>query len=196
VVGVADDVLLGSRSLNDCGVSLETMQVGDTLTFELVMGPKGYYANNIEVSHVGKRVIGTLKKIHGGNGFCSVEGVADDVLLGKRSLSDGGVNLEEMQLGDNITFEMAAGPKGYHAMNIQKDDVGKRVTGKLKRIHGGNGFCSVEGVAGDVLLGVRSLSDSGINLETMQLGDALSFEMARGPKGYHATNIEQEPELG
>jgi len=191
VDGVADDVLLGSRSLKDCGLNLQALQLGDSLTFEIAMGAKGYHAINIQENHVGRRVIGKLKKIHGDNGFCSVEGVADDVLLGSRTLKDCGVNLQAMQLGDSLTFEIAMGPKGYHAIDIQESNVGKRVIGKLKKIHGGNGFCSVKDVAGDVLLGSRSLNDCGVNL---QLGDYLSFEIAMGAKGFHAIDIQQEPE--
>merc|ERR1711924_554331 len=171
--------------------------MGDRFTFEIAAGPKGYHAVNIQKSrgngNVGtKQVVGTLKRIHGGNGFCSVEGVDGDVLLGSRSLQDGGINLEAMQIGDNLTFELARGPKGYNAINIQESLVGKRVVGKLKKIHGKNGFCSVEGLADDVLLGSRTLGDCGLDLATMKVGDAFSFEMVFGSKGYCATDIQRE----
>jgi len=182
VDGLADDILLGSRSLQESGVNLQAMQVGDSLSFEIAMGPKGYHAINI-----GRRVVGTLKKIHGDNGFCSVDGVADDVLLGSRSLKECDINLQAMQVGESLSFEIAMGPKGYHAINI-----GKRVAGTLKKIHGDKGFCSVDGVSHDVLLGSRSLSECGISLQEIQLGDNLTFELAMGPKGYHAINIQRE----
>jgi cold shock CspA family protein len=194
VEGVPDDVLVGSRSLKDCGIDLETIEVGEFLTFEMAMGPKGYHAIDIQQHavkrHGGKRVVGMLKKVNRDNGFCSVEGVAEDVLLGSRSLNESGVNLETLLIGDFLTFEMAMGPKGYNATNIRRS---KRFNGRLKTIQGSMGFCTVDGVSGDVLLGQRSLSDSGVYLESLQIGDTLSFEMARGPKGYHAINIEQGP---
>jgi len=201
VPGVAIDVLLGSRSLLEAGVNLAMLQVGENLTFELSEGPKGYHAVNIQQARQqvanhgwsngsGNRVVGTLQKSHGANGFCSVDGVADDVLLGSRSLAMAGLSLATMQVGDKLSFDLEVGPKGYHAINIQESPVGKRVVGKLKKIHGGNGFCSVEDVAEDVLLGSRSLSECGVDLQAMQIGDSLSFEMAMGPKGYSAIHIQ------
>jgi len=204
VEGVTNDVLLGGKNLAEAGLNLQMMQIGDSLTFEMAMGPKGYYAINIQESHVGKRVIGTLKKTHGDNGFCSVEGVANDVLLGDRSLAEAGLSLQMMQLGDNLTFEMTMGPKGYRAINIQlaaadtqtqPKHVGQRSVGRLKSVKGSVAFCFVEGVSGDVLLAESSLNDSGVPLERLQVGDVLSFDMARGPKGYYATNIQKELEI-
>jgi len=195
VEGVADDVLLGSRSLSSSGIDLATLAVGDTLSFELEKGPKGYSANGIErvrtpAGHwqVGEKVVGTLKKLSKSNGFCSVEGVEGDVLLGERSLMDSGVNLDAMQIGDTLMFDLATGPRGYHATNIQQDCL---VTGTLKKISNGKGFCSVDGIAGDVLLGERCLAESGLDLSTLQVGDTFDFQLATGPKGYHATSIQR-----
>jgi len=90
---------------------------------------------------------------------------------------------------------MAAGPRGYHATDVQQavdaqpGNVGQRVTGMLKKIHKSMGFCSVEGVDGDVLLGERSLKEAGVDLTTMQLGEVLEFDMHQDFRGYHATNI-------
>jgi cold shock CspA family protein len=197
VEGIDGDVLLGPKAMDLSGIDVTTLVVGDALTFDVSIGPKGYHATNIQravnawhgQAGQGQRVSGTLKKIGDGMGFCSVEGIAGDVLLGGRSLMDSGVDLSTMQLGDALFFDMNAGPRGYHASNIQP--VGCRVTGTLKKIGDGMGFCSVKGIAGDVLLGTRSLMDSGVDLGTMQLGDALTFQMAAGPRGYHATDIQQ-----
>jgi len=193
VAGIAGDVLLGGKSLMDSSVDLSTMQLGDTLFFDLNVGPRGYHATNIQP--VGCRVTGTLKKIGDGMGFCSVKGVAGDVLLGQRNLMDSGIYLDTMQPGDTLTFQMAAGPRGYYATDIQQavdtqpSNMSQRVAGSLKKIHKAMGFCSVEGVDGDVLLGERSLREAGIDLTTMQLGEVLQFDMHQDFMGYQATNI-------
>jgi len=177
----------------DSSVDLSTMQLGDALFFDMNTGPRGYYATNIQP--VGYRVTGTLKKIGEGMGFCSVKGIAGDVLLGQRSLMDSGVDLGTMQLGDSLSFQMAAGPRGYYATDIQQavdvqpGNMGQRATGTLKKIHKTMAFCSVEGVDGDVLLGERNLQEAGIDLTKMQLGEVLEFDMHQDFKGYHATNI-------
>eukprot|EP00931_Biecheleriopsis_adriatica_P070211 TRINITY_DN4399_c0_g1_i4.p2 TRINITY_DN4399_c0_g1~~TRINITY_DN4399_c0_g1_i4.p2 ORF type:complete len:105 (-),score=18.50 TRINITY_DN4399_c0_g1_i4:109-423(-) len=96
-----------------------------------------------------------------------------------------------MQTGDALTFELAMGTKGYHAVNIQKAiGAGEQVTGKLKKIHNGMGFCSVEGVVGDVLLGKRSLSESGIDGSSIRVGDVFMFELLKNARGYEAVNIQ------
>jgi len=205
VQGIVGDVLLGERSLNEAGLDLTTMQVGDTLSFEMSTSSKGYCATRIlrEEAHPrtqrasyahhcsgGQRVVGTLKSIRNGMGFCVVEGVHGDVLLGQKSLEESGIDLMTMKVGDSLTFDLATGAKGYHASNIQALSAeGGRVTGTLKTIRNGMGFCVVQGISGDVLLGERSLNESGVDLTTMQVGDTLTFEMSRSPKGYHATNI-------
>jgi len=195
VDGIDGDVLLGEKNLEMSGIDVTTLVAGDTLTFEVSLGPKGYHATNIQRAvtawhgQAGQRVAGTLKKIGDGMGFCSVEGIAGDVLLGGRSLMDSNVDLSTMQLGDTLFFDMNVGPRGYHASNIQP--VGSRVTGTIKKIGDGMGFCSVKGIAGDVLLGQRSLMESGVSLGSMQPGDTLTFQMAAGPRGYYATNIQQ-----
>mmetsp|Transcript_99213 Transcript_99213/g.196584 ORF Transcript_99213/g.196584 Transcript_99213/m.196584 type:complete len:431 (-) Transcript_99213:281-1573(-) len=204
VEGYNNDILLGYKELMEAGIILQTMQLGDSLTFDIVAGFKGYHAVNIQKSHVGKRVVGMLKKTHGSNGFCSVEGVANDVLLGDRCLAEAGLNLQTLQIGENLTFEMTMTPKGYRAINIQlaaadtqtqPKHVGQRSVGRLKSVKGSVAFCFVEGVSGDVLLAESSLNDSGVPLERLQVGDVLSFDMARGPKGYYATNIQKELEI-
>merc|ERR1712232_704789 len=134
-------------------------------------------------------VVGTLKSIRNGMGFCVVEGVPGDVLLGQRSLEQSGIDLNAVQVGDSLAFDLATGPKGYNASNIQAVSTGRRVTGTLKKISNGMGFCVVQGIPSDVLLGQRSLSESGVDLTTMQIGDTLTFEMSSSAKGYNATNI-------
>jgi len=90
---------------------------------------------------------------------------------------------------------MAAGPRGYHATHIQQavdaqpGNMGQRVTGRLRKIHKAMGFCSVEGIDGHVLLGERNLNEAGVDLTTMQIGDALEFDMHQDLRGYHATDI-------
>eukprot|EP00404_Azadinium_spinosum_P059369 CAMPEP_0180713528 /NCGR_PEP_ID=MMETSP1038_2-20121128/11947_1 /TAXON_ID=632150 /ORGANISM="Azadinium spinosum, Strain 3D9" /LENGTH=531 /DNA_ID=CAMNT_0022745853 /DNA_START=15 /DNA_END=1611 /DNA_ORIENTATION=- len=217
VEGVEGDVLLGQRSLNESGIDLMTMQVGDSLTFDLATGPKGFHASNIQAVSTGGRVTGTLKTIRNGMGFCVVQGISGDVLLGQRSLSESGVDLATMQVGDTLTFEVSESSKGYHATSIRRashahhwremstsskgyhptnmitarpSPAAQRAIGTLKSIRGGMGFCAVEGVPGDVLLGQRSLDESGIDLGTMQVGDSFTFDLATGPKGFHASNIQ------
>jgi len=119
------------------------------------------------------------------------------VLLGEKSLIESGVDLSTLQLGDTLTFQMAAGPKGYYATNIQQavdpqpGQLGQRATGRLKKIHKAMGFCSVAGIDGDVLLGERSLKEAGVDLTTMQPGEELVFDLHWDIRGYHATNIQR-----
>jgi len=112
-----------------------------------------------------------------------------------------------------LTFEMSTGSKGYHATSIQRDShahhepsgqpvVGtqpspadQRAIGTLKTIRNDMGFCSVDGVSGDVLLGRKSLQESGVDLATMQVGDTLTFEIVVGAKGYHAIDIRLPVEV-
>merc|ERR1719160_1635660 len=96
-----------------------------------------------------------------------------------------------MEVGDSLTFDLETGPKGFHASNIQAVSTGGRVTGTLKTIRNGMGFCVVQGISGDVLLGQRSLNESGVDLTTMQVGDTLTFELSTSSKGYHATSIQR-----
>jgi len=51
------------------------------------------------------------------------------------------------------------------------------------------GFCSVEGIHGDVLLRESCLVEAGVDLTTMQLGQALEFDMHQESGRYYATNI-------
>merc|ERR1712176_1436064 len=94
VAGVQGDVLLGQNNLTSSGVDLTTLQIGDSLTFEMVTGPKGYHATNIQVG--GQRVTGKIMKIGDRTGFCFVKGIPGDVLFGERSLAASGLDLKTL----------------------------------------------------------------------------------------------------
>ncbi len=62
---------------------------------------------------------GTIKKkTDKGFGFIAVEGQAKDLFFHSKSLV--GVTFDELQEGDNVTFEMGDSPKGPNALNVQR----------------------------------------------------------------------------
>lgn len=130
---------------------------------------------------------GTVKVFKDGWGFISGPGLVEDVFFGLKD----NPHIPSANVGDSFTFEVTMGPKGRpRAVNAQASILGHQVAGTLKTIKDGWGFAVVDGVQGDVLLGKKNLFASGIDLNSMQVGDAVVFEMAMGPKGYEATNIQ------
>ena len=63
---------------------------------------------------------GVIKKKMEGKffGFISSEGMPKDVFFYKDSLV--GVTFDEIQEGDNVTFETEESPKGLNAKNVQR----------------------------------------------------------------------------
>ncbi|MBN2884620.1 cold shock domain-containing protein [Patescibacteria group bacterium] len=57
------------------------------------------------------------KKTDKGFGFITVEGEDKDLFFHSNSLV--GVSFEELQEGDNVTFESEQSPKGPNAVNVQ-----------------------------------------------------------------------------
>merc|ERR1712124_186676 len=96
------------------------MSVGDTLRFDLSMGPKGYEAVNIIRGEMaGTSVVGSLTDIRDGWGFASCNEVpGQTVLVGKKNLQAAQVDLSTMAVGDTLKFALSMGPKGYEAINI------------------------------------------------------------------------------
>jgi CspA family cold shock protein len=61
---------------------------------------------------------GTIKtKNDRGFGFITVEGQEKDLFFHSNDLN--GVSFEELNLGDNVTFEIAESDKGPNAKNVQ-----------------------------------------------------------------------------
>lgn len=57
------------------------------------------------------------KKTDKGFGFITIEGQDKDLFFHSNSLV--GVSFEELQEGDNVTFESEQSPKGPNAVNVQ-----------------------------------------------------------------------------
>lgn len=53
-----------------------------------------------------------------GFGFIKVEGAAKDVFFHSNELE--GVEFDSLRQGDQVTFEMADGPKGPYAAHVKK----------------------------------------------------------------------------
>ena len=58
------------------------------------------------------------KKIDKGFGFITVPGQEKDLFFHSKSLV--GVTFDELQEGDNVTFEVEDSPKGPNAVNVQR----------------------------------------------------------------------------
>ncbi len=62
---------------------------------------------------------GTIKTITDrGFGFISIEGESKDLFFHSKELQ--GVTFEELKVGDAVSFEVADGPKGPSATNVQR----------------------------------------------------------------------------
>jgi CspA family cold shock protein len=62
---------------------------------------------------------GTIKTLTDrGFGFISREGEAKDLFFHSKDLN--GVTFDELRQGDTVTFEVAEGPKGLNAVNVQR----------------------------------------------------------------------------
>ncbi|OGG21203.1 cold-shock protein [Candidatus Gottesmanbacteria bacterium RIFCSPHIGHO2_02_FULL_40_13] len=62
---------------------------------------------------------GTIKtKTDRGFGFISRDGEVKDLFFHSKDLS--GVTFDEIQVGDNVTFEVVDGPKGPSAKNVKR----------------------------------------------------------------------------
>jgi CspA family cold shock protein len=58
------------------------------------------------------------KKIDKGFGFITVPGQEKDLFFHSKSLV--GVTFDELQEGDNVTFDVEDSPKGPNAVNVQR----------------------------------------------------------------------------
>lgn len=58
------------------------------------------------------------KKTDKGFGFISVEGNDKDLFFHSNSLVD--ITFDELNEGDNVTFETEESPKGLNAINVKK----------------------------------------------------------------------------
>ncbi|MDP4000677.1 MAG: cold shock domain-containing protein [bacterium] len=58
------------------------------------------------------------KKTDKGFGFISVEGNDKDLFFHSNSLVD--ITFDELNEGDNVTFETEESPKGLNAVNVKK----------------------------------------------------------------------------
>jgi CspA family cold shock protein len=62
---------------------------------------------------------GTIKTLTDrGFGFISREGEAKDLFFHSKDLN--GVMFDDLRQGDTVTFEVADGPKGPNAVNVQR----------------------------------------------------------------------------
>lgn len=58
------------------------------------------------------------KKTDKGFGFIAVEGQEKDLFFHSKSLV--GVTFDELQEGDNVSFDSEESPKGMNAVNVQR----------------------------------------------------------------------------
>lgn len=58
------------------------------------------------------------KKMDRGFGFITPEGQEKDLFFHSKSLV--GVTFDELQEGDNVTFDMEESPKGMNAVNVKR----------------------------------------------------------------------------
>lgn len=58
------------------------------------------------------------KKTDKGFGFIAVEGQAKDLFFHSKNLV--GVTFDELQEGDNVSFDMEDSPKGPNAVNVKR----------------------------------------------------------------------------
>ena len=62
---------------------------------------------------------GTIKTLTDrGFGFISRQGEVKDLFFHSKDLS--GVTFDELKQGDNVSFEVAEGPKGLSAVNVSR----------------------------------------------------------------------------
>ena len=61
---------------------------------------------------------GTIKTLRQGFGFISREGEDKDLFFHAKELN--GVQFDDLQVGDNVTFEVVDTPKGPAATNVAK----------------------------------------------------------------------------
>lgn len=103
-------------------------------------------------------------------------------------------HIPSASVGESFDFEVAPGNKGKSkAVNAQQSWVGQQVLGQVMSLRdGGWGFCTVDGLEGNVLLGKKNLQSSGIDCASLTVGEVLRFEMAMASKGYEAINIQRE----
>mmetsp|Transcript_34843 Transcript_34843/g.80825 ORF Transcript_34843/g.80825 Transcript_34843/m.80825 type:complete len:520 (-) Transcript_34843:350-1909(-) len=105
-------------------------------------------------------------------------------------------------VGDQLVFELAAGPKGRskainvspappEAINVQPSLAGQRVQGVIKNLNDGWGFATADGIPGRVMVGKKALMASGLDASMLQVGEAIEFEVSMALKGYEAVNIRK-----
>lgn len=58
------------------------------------------------------------KKMEKGFGFIAIEGQAKDLFFHSNSLVD--ITFDEINEGDNVTFETEETPKGMNAVNVKR----------------------------------------------------------------------------
>jgi CspA family cold shock protein len=61
--------------------------------------------------------------------------------------------------------------------------------GKIKKVIADKGFGFIEGERGDDLFFHHSALE-GVTIETLQIGQAVSYEVGRGPKGPRAEHVK------
>lgn len=136
----------------------------------------------------GRKVSGTMVSVKDTWGFVKTASVQGDVFLGMRDNAQLSVL---PAVGDELSFELVLDPKSgrYKAVSVAPSLKGIRLQGTVTQVRdGGWGFATSEGVEGEVMLGKRNLSASGI--EMIHQGDLLEYELNVAAKGYEALNIQ------
>jgi len=133
---------------------------------------------------------GMLTAFKDGWGWIQSSSIQGDVFFGLR---DNPHLPAAPNVGDQLAFELGIDPKkGRHkALNVSPSSVGKRVVGVVSSMRDGWGFATSEQVEGSILLGKKNLAQSGVDGSTLQVGQALEFEVCTAVKGYEAIKMHK-----
>ncbi|XP_030837246.1 uncharacterized protein LOC115918514 [Strongylocentrotus purpuratus] len=202
-------------------VSYSSVEVGDEVTFDLYMGSKGYIAksvqfstwdddNNESESESGEELIqqgeyGVVNQYNDKRsfGFIRVNDTYNKVFF---HISD--VPEKNIEVGDEVRFDLFVGPKGYYAESIEvlndvdndedNDDndsesesdeapIHEEVAGVVKQYNDKRrfGFIWVNDTYNKVFFHISAVPEKYI-----EVGDEVRFDLFVGPKGYYAESIE------
>jgi len=141
---------------------------------------------------VGHRAKGIIRSFRDGWGFVVSDDFDGDLFLHQGSNPGSSF----LQVGDNITFEIALGSGGKcHATRVQtvaselKDLVGRTCVGKVRSFHDNWGFVTSSKYPGDLFIGMRTNPQLAAPLKP---GDQIEFLVQKGANSnkYEAAQVK------